>query len=92
MEEWTRPVMALATSNWTFSKLPVVVADNQGAQAAAAYSGKHDRVVDLTTVRSETFQDRASHCTEDVDAARHRLTELPHMLSKGELPVVSHTH
>ena len=36
--ERTRPVMALAASNWTFSSLLVEVADSQGAQVAAAYS------------------------------------------------------
>ena len=36
--ERTRPVMALAVFNWTFSSLLVVVADSQGALAATAYS------------------------------------------------------
>ena len=36
--ERTRLVMALAASNWTFSCLLVVIADNQGARAADIYS------------------------------------------------------
>ena len=34
--EWTRPVMALAATKWTFLRLLLVVADSQGAQIAAA--------------------------------------------------------
>ena len=37
-EEWTESVMALAASNCILSCMLVVLADSQGAQAAAAYS------------------------------------------------------
>ena len=50
--ERTRPVMAMAASNWTFSNLLVEVADRWPGCDCIFKLATHNHDVDLTTVRS----------------------------------------
>ena len=87
--EWTRPVMALAA--WTLSRLLIVVANGQGAQATAdipaCYTIQPCRPMTVQYVSSPGC---ASQSPEVIDAVGHGLAELSYgrghsLLSKSAL-------
>ena len=89
--EWTRPVMALAASNWTLSRLLIVVADGQGAQATADIPARYTiQRCRPMTVQYVSSPGCASQSPEVIDAVGHGLVELSYerghsLLSKSAL-------